>query len=61
MFRAGLLAQALKDARSELTDEASAVEAMGLRPRLVTGSRENLKVTFAEDLGIAEAIIAGRK
>jgi len=61
MFRAALLAQALKDARSELTDEASAVEAMGLRPRLVTGSRENLKVTFAEDLGIAEAIIAGRK
>ena len=61
MFRAALLAQALKDARSEPTDEASAVEAMGLRPRLVTGSRENLKVTFAEDLGIAEAIIAGRK
>ena len=61
MFRAGLLAQALKDARSGLTDEASAIEAMGLRPRLVTGSRENLKVTFAEDLGIAEAIIAGRK
>jgi 2-C-methyl-D-erythritol 4-phosphate cytidylyltransferase len=61
MFRAGLLAQALKDARSGLTDESSAVEAMGLRPRLVTGSRENLKVTFPEDLGIAEAIIAGRK
>jgi len=61
MFRAGLLAQALKDARGALTDEASAVEAMGLRPRLVTGSRENLKVTFPEDLGIAEAIIAGRK
>jgi 2-C-methyl-D-erythritol 4-phosphate cytidylyltransferase len=61
MFRAGLLAQALKDARGGLTDEASAIEAMGLRPRLVTGSRENLKVTFPEDLGIAEAIIAGRK
>ena len=61
MFRAGLLAQALKDARGSLTDEASAVEAMGLRPRLVTGSRENLKVTFPEDLGIAEAIMAKRK
>ena len=61
MFRAGLLAQALKDARGGLTDEASAIEALGLRPRLVTGSRENLKVTFPEDLGIAEAIIAGRK
>ena len=61
MFRAALLAHALKEARSRLTDEAGAIEAMGLRPRLVTGSRENLKVTFAEDLGIAEAILAGRK
>jgi len=61
MFRAALLAQALKDAKGTLTDEASAVEALGLKPRLVTGSRENLKVTFPEDLGIAEAIIAGRK
>jgi 2-C-methyl-D-erythritol 4-phosphate cytidylyltransferase len=61
MFRAGLLAQALKDARGALTDESSAVEAMGLKPRVVTGSRENLKVTFPEDLGIAEAIIAGRQ
>jgi 2-C-methyl-D-erythritol 4-phosphate cytidylyltransferase len=33
---------------------------MGLRPRLVAGSRENIKVTFPEDLGIAEAILAGR-
>jgi 2-C-methyl-D-erythritol 4-phosphate cytidylyltransferase len=61
MFRAGLLAQALRSARGPVTDEASAIEQLGLKPRLVTGSRENLKVTWPEDLAIAEAILRGRK
>jgi 2-C-methyl-D-erythritol 4-phosphate cytidylyltransferase len=60
MFRAGLLAQALRSAKGPVTDEASAVEQMGLRPRLVAGSRENLKVTWPEDLAIAEAILEQR-
>ena len=60
MFRAGLLAQALRDAKGSVTDEAAAIEAMGLRPRLVLGSRENLKVTYPEDLAIAEAILRRR-
>jgi len=60
MFRAGLLAEALAKASPRVTDEAAAVEAMGLQPRLVLGSRENLKVTYVEDLAIAEAILAGR-
>ncbi len=60
MFRAGLLTQALARCASA-TDEAAAVESLGLKPRLVAGSRENLKVTFAEDLAIAEAILARRK
>jgi 2-C-methyl-D-erythritol 4-phosphate cytidylyltransferase len=58
MFRAGLLAQALRQARGAVTDEASAIEQMGLKPRLVAGSRANLKVTWPEDLAIAEAILA---
>jgi len=57
MFRVGLLAQALHAAKGEVTDEASAVEQLGLQPRLVTGSRRNIKVTYAEDLAIAEAIL----
>jgi 2-C-methyl-D-erythritol 4-phosphate cytidylyltransferase len=60
MFRAGLLAQALRRAQGPVTDEASAIEQMGLKPRLVTGSRENLKVTFAEDLTIAETFLGRR-
>jgi 2-C-methyl-D-erythritol 4-phosphate cytidylyltransferase len=60
MFRCALLLQALKSARAPVTDEAGAVEQMGLQPRLVAGSRENIKVTFPEDLAIAEAILAKR-
>jgi 2-C-methyl-D-erythritol 4-phosphate cytidylyltransferase len=61
MFRCGLLMQALKAAKTSITDEASAVEELGLRPRMVLGSRENIKVTYPEDLAIAEAILSGRK
>jgi 2-C-methyl-D-erythritol 4-phosphate cytidylyltransferase len=60
MFRAGLLMQALQRARGAVTDEASAVEQMGLKPRLVAGSRENIKVTWPEDLAIAESILRRR-
>jgi len=59
MFRVGLLAQALHGAKGEVTDEASAIEQLGLQPRLVAGSRRNIKVTYAEDLAIAEAILRG--
>jgi 2-C-methyl-D-erythritol 4-phosphate cytidylyltransferase len=60
MFRAGLLVQALRAAKGLVTDEASALEQMGLKPRLIAGSRENLKVTWPEDLAIAEAILERR-
>ena len=60
MFRAGLLAQALARAKGSPTDEASAVEQLGLKPRVVAGSRENLKVTWPEDVAIAEAILKRR-
>jgi 2-C-methyl-D-erythritol 4-phosphate cytidylyltransferase len=60
MFRCGLLLQALRDAKHEVTDEAGAIEQLGLRPRLVAGSRENIKVTFPEDVKIAEAILRKR-
>ena len=60
IFRAGLLAQALQRARGAPTDEAAAVEQLGLRPRLIAGSRENLKVTWPEDIALAESILKGR-
>ncbi len=57
MFRAGLLRRGL-EARPDATDEAQAVEAVGhSAPRLVQGENSNIKVTFAEDLALAEMIL----
>jgi 2-C-methyl-D-erythritol 4-phosphate cytidylyltransferase len=60
MFRAGLLVHALQRARGAVTDEASAIEQMGLKPRLVAGSRENIKVTWPEDLALAASVLERR-
>lgn len=57
MFRLGLLARALDAAGPGVTDEASAIEALGLRPRLVPGHLLNLKVTWPEDFATAEALL----
>jgi len=40
-----------------ITDEASAMERTGACPRLVTGSRTNIKITTQEDLALAECIL----
>ncbi len=42
------------------TDEAQALEWMGAKPRLVTGAAANLKVTTADDLRIAKALLEPR-
>jgi 2-C-methyl-D-erythritol 4-phosphate cytidylyltransferase len=59
MFRYDLLRRGLAR-RPDATDESQAVEALGHGPRLVQGENSNLKVTFAEDLPIAEMILAQR-
>jgi len=66
MFRYGVLRRALAlclDRERSVTDEAAAVESLGLRPRLVRGRGDNLKVTHPEDLALAGAILgaAGRR
>lgn len=57
MFRLGTLAAALEAAGDAVTDEASAIEAAGLQPRLVPGSPRNFKVTWPEDFALAEALL----
>lgn len=57
LFRHGTLLRALGEA-ADVTDEAAAVEALGLRPMLVPGSLRNLKVTYAGDLPLAAALLA---
>ena len=61
MFRYRLLIEALRAADpAAVTDEATAIEGLGLKPRLVMGDSRNIKVTFPEDLAIAELILRGR-
>lgn len=60
MFRYGLLNKALEESSREgrpVTDEAEAVERLGLAPIVVAGRRDNIKITHAEDLALAEAIL----
>ncbi|MFZ5568648.1 MAG: 2-C-methyl-D-erythritol 4-phosphate cytidylyltransferase [Pseudomonadota bacterium] len=61
MFRLGLLQRALQAAGDAVTDESSAIEALGLAPRLVAGSAQNFKVTYPEDFALAEAVLQARK
>lgn len=60
MFRIGTLAKALAAAGGAVTDESSAIEALGLAPKLVAGSAQNFKVTYPEDFALAEAILLNR-
>lgn len=64
MFRVGDLYRALQQAEPSgfagITDEASAIEAQGLAPRLVRGSAQNFKVTYPEDFALAEALLRQR-
>lgn len=60
MFRFALLRQAL-EANRDVTDEAAAVEALGLHPRLVGADATNLKVTYPIDLDLAGWILANRR
>jgi 2-C-methyl-D-erythritol 4-phosphate cytidylyltransferase len=66
MFRLGLLRPALIAALSDeltaaaITDEASAIEALGHAPRLVPGAYDNFKVTWPEDFALAARLLSTR-
>jgi 2-C-methyl-D-erythritol 4-phosphate cytidylyltransferase len=61
MFRIGSLMEALELAGDAVTDESSAIEAMGLSPKLVLGSAQNFKVTYPEDFALAQALLQSRQ
>jgi 2-C-methyl-D-erythritol 4-phosphate cytidylyltransferase len=56
MFRYATLKQALTQFVGTPTDEAEAIEALGLKPKLVTGELRNLKVTYPQDLAVVAAL-----
>ena len=60
-FRRDLLQRALQAAQAAgvtVTDEAMAVERLGLHPVLVEGREDNLKVTTPADLALVEFLLA---
>lgn len=64
LFRVGVLADAIdvaQEAGCKLTDEASAMEFVGIKPLLVMGSSANIKITHSSDLAIAEALLARKE
>jgi 2-C-methyl-D-erythritol 4-phosphate cytidylyltransferase len=61
MFRYGLLREALQKSGDQPTDEAQAIEALGYQAKLVAGELRNLKITYPQDLAIAEAILDADK
>jgi 2-C-methyl-D-erythritol 4-phosphate cytidylyltransferase len=61
MFRRATLQRALEAAIAAgvtVTDEAMAIERLGLKPMLVEGAEDNIKVTTPSDLALAEFIIS---
>ncbi|HEX2012901.1 MAG TPA: 2-C-methyl-D-erythritol 4-phosphate cytidylyltransferase [Roseateles sp.] len=60
MFRLGLLQPALAGAAEAVTDEASAIEALGHQPLLVEAPLENFKVTWPADFALAERLLTNR-
>ena len=60
MFRIGALREALANTGADVTDEASAMEALGHAPRLVPGALENFKITWPADLDLAGRLLRTR-
>ena len=56
MFRYGVLREALQRF-PDVTDEAGAIERMGLKPKLVQGDARNIKATYPADFALAEAYL----
>ncbi len=61
MFRYATLKKALETCRGSPTDEAEAIEALGLQPKLVQGELRNLKITYPQDLALLEALFEQEK
>lgn len=59
VFRSDILHKAYRqDYRNEFTDDASVVERSGVKIRLIEGENSNIKITYPEDIAVAEALIS---
>ena len=63
VFRFRLLLEALEavdKSQKTVTDEATAVELLGYRPKMVLGNRDNIKITHPNDLSLAAQILSAQ-
>lgn len=63
IFEGGMIRAALEKAEADgenLTDDCAAVERLGMKVSLTTGSRENIKITTPFDLILGESILEAR-
>jgi len=56
VFRFGLISEAYKEAKGEVTDDASLVEQLGYKVKLYLGAYDNIKITTNYDLLMAEIL-----
>jgi 2-C-methyl-D-erythritol 4-phosphate cytidylyltransferase len=56
VFRSDIITKAYRKAEAEVTDDASLVEKLGYRVKLFMGSYDNIKITNANGLALAEII-----
>jgi 2-C-methyl-D-erythritol 4-phosphate cytidylyltransferase len=62
VFRASLLAEAYeKEGKRDVTDDSALVERLGVPVLVVLTSRWNLKITYPEDLAVAEAFLSRKE
>jgi len=59
VFRYDLLLEAHRTCTQDVTDDAAMVEALGHPVKMFLGAYENIKVTTADDLVVAEAFLKG--
>ncbi len=61
-FKKSLLLTAYKKFKlRKLTDDARAVELLGRKVRIIEGSRNNIKITYPEDIARANALLCGER
>lgn len=54
VFRFDIITEAYRQAKTEVTDDASLVEQLGGKVKLYMGSYDNIKITTPDDLALAE-------
>ncbi len=57
VFRVDIIARAYKQAKGEVTDDASLVEGLNYKVKLYMGSYDNIKITSPHDLALAEVLL----